>query len=280
MRLGIVGGGRAAWFFASGWRNGGGQISGFALRDGSSSPVPALVSAPVVPLEGLSGLSDVLLIAVRDAALPEMADELRMKLPDETVLFHCSGSIPAAVFSSFERRFALHPLRALPEPGVEVMPPTLFAYEGAEATESLAREIVAVIGGLLVPIESDRKPVYHAAAVMASNYVALLADEALELFARAGIDRNLARDAVAGVGISALETWRKGSGRVAFSGPVVRGDIDVVQRHLNALSEAGTRSLYRQLGYRLAMRLSAIQPENSEYKEIAELLADPAFLDP
>jgi len=274
MRLGIVGGGRAAWFFAEGWRRGGGELSGFSLREGSESPVPSFLDQPIKDSASLAKGSDLILVAVRDAALPEVAATLRASIPDGTPIFHCSGAVPSDVFAGFPKRFSLHPLRALPVAGVIATGPTLFAFEGADEMEDTAREVATMLAGSMVRVQTEAKATYHAAAAMAANYVALLADEALDLFAVAGIDRDTAREAVANVAISAIETWRNGTGRGAFTGPIVRGEIEVVSRHLRHIPDPATRTLYRRLGHALAARLASIEPENADYKEIAKLLSD------
>jgi len=273
MRLGIVGGGRAAWFFAEGWMRAGGELIGFELRNESKSVVPSLLNRPVLDIRSLAQQSDILLVAVRDKALPEVATKLRSSIPADSVVFHCSGAVPADIFTGFTKRFSLHPLRALPVAGARAEGPTLFAFEGVDEMEAVAREVSAKLGGQMVRVTSDAKTTYHAAAAMAANYAALLANEALELFAIAGIDRTTARNAVANVAISAIDTWRNGAGRGAFTGPIVRGEIEVVRNHLAHIPDPAKRSLYRHLGYSLATTLESIEPENADYKEIAKLLS-------
>src|SRR5918912_2702015 len=115
MRLGIIGGGRAAWAFGSTWRRIGWPIAGVVLREGAgrtpSSSIPSLLDVPLLSLEELALRSDLILIAVKDSAIKEFAERIP---PTSAVIFHCSGSM-----TSVRGGFSLHPLRALPALGAE-----------------------------------------------------------------------------------------------------------------------------------------------------------------
>jgi predicted short-subunit dehydrogenase-like oxidoreductase (DUF2520 family) len=273
VRLGIVGTGRAAWFFGNGWKKSGRKLSGIVMREGSSSPVPALLDVERVDDATLVSQSDVIVIAVRDSAISATVPAIAAApASSRCSVFHCSGALPAAILSPLPRRFSLHPLRALPAPGLESGGPTLFAYEGPGDLASVASEVVDALGGSMFHVAPEAKTLYHAAAAMAANYVALLAEEATRMFERAGIVGKEAREAVALVAASALDTWKDGSGVEAFSGPIARGEVEVVRRHLEALRGSSVFDLYLELGKSLARTMRSLEPENPDYKEIATLL--------
>ena len=86
MRLGIIGGGRAAWAFGSTWRRIGWPISGIALR--SESAIPRLLDCRLRSVADLPKDSDLILVAVSDRAIGEVA----MSLPQsKAIVFHPSG---------------------------------------------------------------------------------------------------------------------------------------------------------------------------------------------
>ncbi|HET8796390.1 MAG TPA: hypothetical protein VFO89_01795, partial [Thermoanaerobaculia bacterium] len=109
MRLGILGGGRAAWAFGSAWKRIGWPLSGVWLRDSSHSHIAELLETARMDMSDLASESELLLIAVSDRAIGDVA----AMIPDsEALIFHASGSV-----LSVRGGFSLHPLRSLPPVG-------------------------------------------------------------------------------------------------------------------------------------------------------------------
>jgi len=241
MILGIIGGGRAAWAFGSTWQRIGWRVSGVALRDGSHSPIARLLGVDRKTVEELAAESELLLIAVNDAAIAEYAERIP---PTNAILFHPSGSM-----TSVRGGFSLHPLRALPLLGQPSdLRDTLLVFEGAhrDVAEHIAREA----GARLAEIEPEMKARYHAGAVFGANYVAALLDIAEELMAEAGV-RNV-RGALAALAQSAVDNWLANTDAKRFTGAAARGDLDVVDRHISLLEERPELAqLYRLLARRI-----------------------------
>jgi predicted short-subunit dehydrogenase-like oxidoreductase (DUF2520 family) len=230
LRLGIIGGGRAAWAFGSTWRRMGWPIAGISTR--SASPIASLLGAPAT----IGGDADLLLLAVSDRALHEVP------IPETgAIVFHCSG-----VHTAIHGGFSLHPLKALPPVGEPSdLRDTLLVFEGAH--RQVAQEIARAARARFAEIAPEAKARYHAGAVFGSNYAAALLDIAAELIALPG-----ARDDIAALAHSAIENWRTHDDARRFTGPAARGDAEVLERHLAAL--AGSPELaeiYRLLAARI-----------------------------
>lgn len=222
LRLGIVGGGRAAWAFGSAWRQAGWPVAGVALRPASASRVPELLGAVRRPVDQLE--CDVLLLAVSDRAIAEVAESLP---PTEAVVFHAGGAI-----ASVRQGFSLHPLKALPPVGsLSDLTGSLLVFEGSH--RHLARRIADAMGARFAEITAEQKPLYHAAAVFGSNYVAALLDIAERLI---GIDG--ARADLAALARSAVANWEAHPDEGRFTGPAARGDSEVLESHLLALADS------------------------------------------
>lgn len=226
MRLGIVGGGRAAWAFGSAWNRIGWPLSGVWLRDESTSHIAELLGTARLDLADLAGNSELLLVAVSDRAI----EEVTARIPEtEGVIFHASGALP-----SLREGFSLHPLRSLPPVGEPSdLADALLVFEGQH--RRTARLIAAAIGARFEEVDREHKPLYHAAAVFGANYVAAMLDISERLMESAGVHR--VREDLVALARSAMENWRTGSGPARFTGPAARGDQGVMCSHLRALAD-------------------------------------------
>jgi predicted short-subunit dehydrogenase-like oxidoreductase (DUF2520 family) len=169
--------------------------------------------------------SEVLLVAVTDRAIPDVA----AAIPEtEALVFHASGAL-----LSLRGGFSLHPLKALAAVGdPSDLEGTLVVFEGEH--RRTAKLIAAAIGARFCEVAPEQKPLYHAAAVFGSNYIAAMLDIAERTMTRAGITD--AREELVGLALSAIENWRRNHDARRFTGPAARGDDDVLRRHLAALS--------------------------------------------
>ena len=278
MKLGIIGGGRAAWAFGIGWLRAGESIAGVALRAGSASGLPRLLGTSSLPESDLIAASDLILLALPDAALAEVAPRIAQRAAVETRLFHPSGSISSSVFGGRARAFTLHPLRSLPPVGEPVdLAGTLFVFEGEPQTREVAKEIATALGGTFAEIAESDKALYHASAVLGSNGVAALLEASADLFARCGLEGPAMRRATAGLALSAVANW-EGS-RERFTGPVMRGEISAIERHLAALgaSDRERAELYRRLAIEIAEAVRQQGVQSSELTEIISFLRSTSF---
>lgn len=224
MRLGIVGGGRAAWAYGSAWKRIGWPLSGVWLRNESHSHITELLETPRLDLEDLAHDSELLLIAVSDRAIAEVA----AAIPEtEALVFHASGAM-----LSLRDGFSLHPLKALPPVGSPSdLEGTLLVFEGDH--KRTAKLIAAAVGARFAEVSAEQKALYHAAAVFGSNYVAAVLDISEQLMQRAGIPDT--RDALVALAESAIGNWRAHTDQRRFTGPAARGDAEVMRRHVEAL---------------------------------------------
>ncbi|MBV8518258.1 MAG: DUF2520 domain-containing protein [Acidobacteria bacterium] len=226
MRLGILGGGRAAWAFGSAWKRIGWPLSGVWLRDASRSRIAELLGTARMDLGDLARESELLLVAVSDRAIPLVAEQVP---ESDALIFHASGAL-----ASLRGGFSLHPLKSLPPVGEPSdLDNTLLVFEGAH--KRTAKLIAAAVGARFAEVALEQKALYHAAAVFGSNYVAASLDVAQRLMERAGVG-DVREDLVA-LALSAIENWRKHTDARRFTGPAVRGDRDVLERHLAALAD-------------------------------------------
>lgn len=246
--LGIIGGGRAAWAFGSVWKAAGWPVTWVALREGSASPIPRLLETHRTSNDDLPGDADVVLFAVSDRAIEHVAREVA--IPGGTAVFHASGSLPATALPQTPS-FSLHPFRALPPVGDPVsLEGALLVYEGGEECAGLASALAEKVGARVARITAAQKPLYHAAAVLAANNVAALLDLSESILNEIGLPG--LESEVAALADTAIVNWLTAEGTGRFTGPVVRGDMEVLRRHGEALrGEPHRLALYRLLALEL-----------------------------
>ncbi len=196
-------------------------------------------------------------------------------LDERTTLIHCSGVLPAGAMSEARRRGAgllsLHPLQtfASRESAVENFPGTYFAVEGDTGAIPLGFSLARELGGTPFTISSGAKPLYHAAACVASNYLVALVSSAVDIMSQAGMERNTALNALLPLIDGTIQNIRVHGPLRALTGPVSRGDLQSVRIHMTDLMEKVPEflPLYRMLGaftLELALEKGSITASEAE----------------
>jgi predicted short-subunit dehydrogenase-like oxidoreductase (DUF2520 family) len=202
-----------------------------------------------------TGISQVL-IAVPDDAISLVAERLTRVNP--RVALHTSGNFGAEVLYPLSERGAacgaIHPLQTLtggPD-DLSALRGAAFAISGDESAVAWAAAIVNAMGGEMLHISPEHRAVYHAAAVMASNYVTALVDTSEFLLREAGIPSHTARRVLSPLLRKAVENTLAHGPVAGLTGPIARGDCKTVASHLQALSSVpeSVQQLYRAAGVR------------------------------
>ena len=171
--------------------------------------------------------AELALICVPDTSIRDVAQGLS---PGHGWIGHVSGATPLSALDPHERRFSLHPLQTFTlARGPEQLDGAWAAVtaETGEARE-LGFELARVLGLEPFPLEDSDRPLYHAGAVVASNYLVTLHEAAAGLVAAAGAPPE------------ALEPLMRRTIENGFvlTGPIERGDWETVEAHRKAIREA------------------------------------------
>lgn len=174
------------------------------------------------------------------------------------IVAHCSGALGSDALAPAAEAGcptgSMHPLQTFPDAhtAMKSIPGTYFFIEGSESATAVLRELATSLGGIPAIITSQTKAIYHAAAVMASNYFVTLTDAAAELLAAAGLTNSQSLDALEPLMRATFENVFAKGNSSALTGPIARGDVNTIERHLQALAEVSpeTRWLYRAAGLR------------------------------
>ena len=193
--------------------------------------------------------ADIIWFCVPDREIAAAAGQLTKRVDWQAKLaFHSSGALPSDQLQALRQRGAavasLHPLMTFvpnSEPQLAGVP---FGFEGDRAAATMARRIVRDLKGEFFLVPKDRKSAYHTWGAFTSPLLlaALVsAEEAAEI---AGIDRATARRRMLPIIRQTIANYASHGPAGAFSGPIIRGDIETIARHLRALRGSPVREVY------------------------------------
>ena len=203
--------------------------------------------------------ADIVLLAVSDDAIASVAQALHQAghLLPGMVVGHLSGCLPAAAMGPMPgvAQGSMHPVVACPtaQLAAQALQGAHYTLEGDAAAVAMLTRVVDALQGKAARIASAHKARYHAAAVMASNLMVSLLAQAIDEGEAAGFDA--AATAYRDLATGALAEVQRLGPEAALTGPVVRGDVQTVQQHLNVLGPQ-SREIYRRLSQR-ALKIAA-----------------------
>ncbi|HSJ15585.1 MAG TPA: Rossmann-like and DUF2520 domain-containing protein [Longimicrobiales bacterium] len=248
------------------------------VPDGPEWEAPPPVEYRMIPATIPQGTT-LLLLAVPDSALAEVAYEVTRfgPAPPGCAALHLSGALSTDVLAPLHHAGyttgSLHPLQAVADPWLagERLHGITFALAGEPAAIAAGRRIASALAGTTLVIAPALRPLYHAAAVLASNYLVAVVGAAVRVLVQAGVPEEEALPALLPLLRGTLENVAQLGVPAALTGPIARGDADTLRLHLARLS-ARERTLYCALGLELLelARAAGLAPERAE--EIEALL--------
>ena len=239
-----------------------------------------------------AGAAPLVLLIVTDDAIEPLCGELARAgaFGAGSIVAHCSGALGSDILAAARdscgcQVASMHPLTTFPTAAaaVEKFAGTYCFCEGDLAATDALMDLATDIGGKPMLISADAKVLYHAAACMASNYFIALMDAAVTLCDQAGIDRGIALEALGPLARATLENVMTLGPQAALTGPIARGDVQTVARHLDALArcDSGLQDFYRIAG-KWALQLAAHRDDRNQSNQnranddiIARLLDEP-----
>jgi len=207
-----------------------------------------LLGSPVASddLHDISAKTSLVIVAVPEEELADLARRASAleHLPWRGVcVFHTSGAQTSELLKPLSDRgamaFALHPIQSFPRgrrlhEQLSLMEGVAYAFQGPPRFAPLARRIVRDLDGTMVVVPKQRKILYHAACVFASNYPVVLLD-IVEDLAKA-VSPDLGLEAFRPLTESSIAHAAALSPTAALTGPVVRTSVRTVKGHRQALA--------------------------------------------
>jgi predicted short-subunit dehydrogenase-like oxidoreductase (DUF2520 family) len=204
--------------------------------------------------QGVADAAELVFITTPDDVITQVCDEVQWHEGQSVV--HCSGAHSVDILEPAKKLGAavgsFHPLQTFADvdQAVENLPGSTFALEAKEPLLSTLKELTSLLNGHWVELKPGDKVLYHAAAVFACNYLVTLVKLALDLWLDFGVSPEEATRAL----LPLLKGTIKNIDTIGLpdclTGPVARGDLGTIERHLSSL-EARNSSLlttYKELG--------------------------------
>jgi predicted short-subunit dehydrogenase-like oxidoreductase (DUF2520 family) len=266
-RIAIIGTGRLGSALAGELSRAGYPITEVVSRENALSLWKArnlarLVDARAHTIKTASFDVEIVWLCVPDREIARIDRKLTARLKAKhwkgKAVFHSSGALTSdelnAVRSSGVAVASVHPLMTFVGGSVPSLIGVPFAVEGDAAAVRLARRIVRGLGGESFSLRKEDKVAYHAWAMFCSPLLIATLVTAEQVGRIAGFPPASARRKMLPIVKQTLANYTALGPASAFSGPIVRGDAEIVSKHLNALQKApDARAVY------LALAKSAMQ---------------------
>ena len=203
--------------------------------------------------------SDCLFITTPDDAIASVCEAVAAAggLGEGDIVLHCSGALDADVLSPARDCGAavasLHPLGVFAdvETALEHLPELFFCLEGDAAAVEMAEVMTSDLGATPVRVPKEMKAVVHAAACFASNYVVTMADVAVRLLEDLRLSEEERLKLLTPLLQGAVRALQEAGLPLALTGPIARGDVSTLRRHIQAVrGDATAARLYALLGLR------------------------------
>ncbi|MEW6570382.1 MAG: Rossmann-like and DUF2520 domain-containing protein [Nitrospirota bacterium] len=221
--------------------------------------------------------ANIIFITTPDDFIEDTCNKLALEggINPGAIVFHASGALPSEILHAARKAGAsigsLHPLQSLADvrEAVNNIPGSYFCIEGDEKAVLVAREMVKALKGKEITLDSEKKPLYHAGASVASNFLVATLGFGLELFEAAGIERTVSLHALMPLIKGTVKNVESLNIPLALTGPISRGDSEVVENHLKAISAEMPHllELYSELGrytVKLALEKGTLKRDSAE----------------
>lgn len=195
----------------------------------------------------------IVFIATPDAAIADFTSQLAQAGWRANYVVHFSGALDSSEIcpTLTAHRFSVHPIHSFAhtEHSLQNFKGTSCLIEGDSSAGEI-EHFIKTIGGTPITIANIDKHLYHAATVMSSNYLVSLMSIALNTFSKAGMDDATARQLITPLSRQTLENVLTIGPKHALTGPIARGDISTLEKHLAALENTDeiTLAAYKVLG--------------------------------
>ena len=204
--------------------------------------------------QAVADSAELVFITTPDGAIPTAVSTVKWH-PGQSVV-HCSGADSVNSLEPARKQGAsvgaIHPLQtfASVEQAINNIAGSTFALEAQEPLLSILKDIATVLDGTFIELTADDKVLYHAAAVIACNYLVTLVKLATDLWQTFNVPPERATQALLPLLRGTIANIERVGIPQCLTGPIARGDTGTIKKHIDAMEKAAPALLptYLDLG--------------------------------
>ncbi|MDO8473325.1 MAG: DUF2520 domain-containing protein [Dehalococcoidia bacterium] len=282
-RVGIIGAGTVGTALAARLSARGYNVSSVASRtEASARKLASRVSTARIfsSIQEAADAADVVFVTTPDGVIQGVVSSIMWRR-GQSVL-HCSGADSLDVLDAARKSGAqvgaFHPLQTFAsiDAAIANLPGSTFALEAEEPLLGYLKVMAESLDGHWVVLKAGDKVLYHAAAVMTSNYLVTLTKLATDLWSTFGVSQADAVRALAPLLKGTLNNIENVGLPNCLTGPIARGDVGTIAKHLGALEQKmpSISSTYRELALQtIPISLAKGRIDVARAEEMKTLLA-------
>jgi len=197
-------------------------------------------------------------ITTTDDAIKPVCDTISMEgaVGPDKIVVHMSGAGGLDLLESARASGAfvasIHPIQtfATIDSAIDTIPGSSFGITAQEEIKAWCLQVVKDLGGIPFFITEEDKPLYHAAACIASNYLVTLINIVVEIYQSIGLSREESINAFWPLVVGTIKNIPLHGTIQALTGPIARGDVGTVQKHHEAFRNKLPHllSFYQEMG--------------------------------
>ncbi|MFC2012209.1 Rossmann-like and DUF2520 domain-containing protein [Chloroflexota bacterium] len=282
LRIGFIGAGTVGTALAVGLNTRGYEVVAVASRSRASAEKLAEQVKGCRALgssQAVVDAADLVFVTTPDDAIAPVVAGLEWHSGKSVV--HCSGSASTDILEPARKAGAqvgaFHPLQTLAsvQQAISNIPSSTFAVEAEEPLLTTLQEMVVALDGNCIELKASDKVLYHAAAVIACNYLVTLVKVATDLWQTFDVPTNEASRALMPLLRGTINNIESVGIPNCLTGPIARGDTGTIKQHIAALGKEAPAvlSTYRELGRQtIPIALAKGRIDERQAKELEEIL--------
>ncbi|MCX6012642.1 MAG: DUF2520 domain-containing protein [Chloroflexi bacterium] len=284
VKIGFIGAGKVGTALAIQLRDKGYNVTAVASRSRTSAErlVSFVDSCHIYDtLQGVADNTNFIFITTPDDVIEQIASQVNWHA--EQSIVHCSGAGSLDILETARKAGArvggFHPLQTFAsiDHAIKNLPGSTFALEGNGIIVDQLIDMAKALKGSWVRLGAGDKVLYHAAAVMACNYVVTLMKMATDLWKTFDVPAHDATQSLVPLLQGTVNNINNIGIPHCLTGPIARGDVGTIKKHIIALKEKAPEilSTYKELGIKtipIAVEKGTLSKEAA--KEIEKLLLE------
>lgn len=292
--IGFIGAGKVGCTIGKHLTEHGYQVQGYYSRSETSASYAAEFTNSQCYLElcDLIKDSDTLFLTVPDGAIADVWDHMQQLPADVSgkTVCHMSGSLSSDIFLRVRpdiSGYSIHPLFAISDKAASYkeISKCVFTIEGTDGPKKEAlTKLFAFCGNAVESVTAEQKALYHAAAVVSSNFVVGLSYLGSEMLKQCGFSEENASKALLPLLLGSVDNIARQGSINALTGPVERNDVGTIEKHLAAFDQGklldesqmnwdALIDTYKDLTKWL-IEIGKKRPGEEDYSELSKIVSD------